>query len=226
MRIPLGTRLCLRFAILVCLIIAIAASILIGPAVLVSQPAAASVIDVSHPFLVPSRDHVAICVETVDGSQPGGDTERVRAQVRNALSIIASTPEWEAAGFASAEPTVASGCPQQGYALRSEVSMQGPRERFAGNPSLLRVEQASPFFLFVFVLPDDQISSLFEDWSIRVTSEEMLCNEGTCATATTGVYVSQTELEDQAFMSEWLMKGLGLTSLVPAENVVPDSEKQ
>jgi hypothetical protein len=173
---------------------------------------------VSNGLLAASRNQLAVCVHAAAGASFGADEARTRVQA--ALTDVIRDPLWSG-DAKTGLPVVDIGCPSEPYLLQPGVSYGG---KPIGDPSVQAVETASPYRVFVFVLPPAELSRIFGDTgsSIRVEPQEFLCEGDVCAEVTTGLYLSPEELADPDFLEGWPRKTLGLEPLVPEEKLPVD----
>jgi len=195
--------------------VAAAAAIVTG-AVVLALPGGDDSTDtlVSTGLLAASRERLGVCVQGVAGVAV--DTDKARKQVQAALGEVTSHPLWEAGVAGNQPPIVGQGCPSQPYLLRPGVSYGG---KPIGDPAVQRVDTASAYRVFIFVLPPQKLTEVFGDpqTAIRVEPQEFLCEGEVCAEVSTGLYVAPQELADSGFLKDWLNKALGLEPLVPEE---------
>lgn len=163
-------------------------------------------------LLASSRERLAVCIQAAEGADL--DISVARRAVEDALARIARGPEWAAAGLDVAPPAVAVGCPSAPFLLTSGRPSTG---KPAGDPELQEVKEASEYRVFLFVLPPPVIDDLFPDGTVRVEPQEFLCDRGTCAEVTTGLYLTPGEVNDPETLSQWLARALGLGPLVSEE---------
>ena len=68
----------------------------------------------------------------------------------------------------------------------------------------------STYRLMVFVLPEAETERLFGKSQFRWFAQEMTCGGDTCAEVTTGLYVSEREIQNPAAIVAMLAPALGL----------------
>jgi hypothetical protein len=180
-------------------------------------PAASAPPPPSVAFLAPNRERLAICVDGV-GDAAAAISEG-REQVESALAVVASHPLFERAGLGAAQPVVDEGCPHDPYLLEPGVYWEdGIPIAGAGRV----VPEVSIYRLFVFlVTPADLARAIDGTRPVRSAAEEMLCAGHQCWEVTTGIYLTPDEAADEAFLVEWLLRGLGLELIRPVE-IPPD----
>lgn len=152
-----------------------------------------------------TRDRLALCTQPVSGARA------TAAQARTAVAgALATTPE-----VARLAPgaVVEAGCPTTPYLLRPGA--RAPVGRPSGDPTMTRVDQPSKYRVFVFVLPQPEIDRLFGRTSLRRVAEEYLCEGDSCAEVTTGVYLSDAELQNGQLIRTRLEEALGPRPIGP-----------
>lgn len=170
--------------------------------------------DFSHNgLLAASRERLAVCVQVLDDA--GIDEPAAVARVDAALRDLAAQPAWSyqghpvvTAGFGFGPATVDAGCPSQPAVLQPGVRLD--RGMLSDGRAGLIVQRASPYRVFVFVLPEPEIAAAFAGSARRTVPQEFLCKGHTCAEVTTGVYLTANEIDDHAQLAEWLHQALGM----------------
>lgn len=214
-----------RVTLLAALVLAIVIILLRGAMSGNDSTARASVIDLDYPYLTTNRDHLGICVQTTSTASLTADDARSR--VSEALELVQQEEYWPDA-FATGRVAVDAGCPTIGSLLSPDNPVKPSGKGFQGGEARVNliVDSASPYLLYVFVLSDAELQALFGSVSNRAQAQEMLCDENRqCAQVTTGVYISDRELDDAAFLADWLSKGIGLVPAVAPANADPDAER-
>lgn len=174
---------------------------------------AAEPINISTLLLTDNRDRLSICVQPVDNVAV--TSAEARAGIEATLPELARHRYWRAAGLAIARPTVALGCPGDPYLLQPGVAMAGAKT--VGESSAGRVETASQYRIFVFVLPEERIKLIFGASANRAAIQEILCRGSGCAEATTGLYLSPQELRNPQFLKTVLEQAVGLEPRTPVD---------
>ena len=170
-------------------------------------------------LLAANRDRLALCVQPLAGAvQP----REARALVQGALAEVATHPSWAPAGLPAAPPAVEAGCPAAPALLRPGSAHDGGRPN--GDPLRERVERASRFRAFVFIVPEGQAATLFGGSSRRTAAQELLCDDHAhrCVAVTTGLYLTPGELRDAPFLRHALERAIGLEPpVLPPPPAVP-----
>lgn len=160
----------------------------------------------SSALLAPNRAALAACVAGVGPAAVAVPTARQR--IEQALTGLSQQPVWGKAGLAVVPRVVDIGCPSEPYLLQPGVTWEDGVPITGAGP---RVETASSYRLFVFVLPPDELSHVIRGrHDIRTAAQELLCRGHQCAEVSTGLYLTPDEVSNNAFLQEWLAKGLGL----------------
>jgi hypothetical protein len=152
---------------------------------------------------VSNRDRPAVCVDAVDTEET---LETIAASVvEAALPALVEHPTWDRTDYATKPPTIVEqGCPT-GPALysadNSNVSnLFEVRSRF--------VVTASYYRLHMFVVSTEEMNRLGGREAFRFSSEESVCSDDGCVPVTQGIYVSEEDLADQAFITNLLIRAL------------------
>jgi hypothetical protein len=160
-----------------------------------------------------NRDRLSICIRAI-GFQSQVQTEaEAKLGVERALVGVVRNPQWllPVNKLAVNPPTIDTGCylPSSVY---EPVDPAYPPHSLLVIPR--RVTTASNYRIVVFVVPEDEINRLTgglpRDQSIRAAPEETMCEGELCSTVTTGLYLAPSELQDAAFLTDWLLKAIGL----------------
>jgi hypothetical protein len=150
-----------------------------------------------------NRERLAICVQAV-GTDAGAEMD-VKRRIEALLPQLMEHPRWRPAGLGAAPPVVDIGCPSDPALLRPGAHPKG------GDPSSSSlVLEASPYLVFVFILPQAEIDRLFSNWPYRKVPQENLCEGHVCFEVTTGLYLSPGEAQQAPFLLESLLKAIGL----------------
>ena len=161
-------------------------------------------------LLTENRDRLAICVQAV-GVQPESGAlmnAAARAGVEAALLEVEKHPGWVGNGFAEQPAVVNEGCGVEPALYESRDpggqanSFFGVRGRSVSQPNYHRV--------LVFILPREEVARYSGPSGFRLTAEELACSGDTCDQVTTGVYLSEDELADTAWLADQLEKAVGL----------------
>lgn len=159
-------------------------------------------------LLTENRHMLEICVDAIDVDS--GLAAETKNTITDILPELEKHPVLASADVQLPDYSVEIGCPSDAALLRPGASVK------FGAPAA-NVDEASRFRLFVFVLSDQQITDLFGDWPARRVPQETLCEGGSCVEVTTGLYLSASDLEDETFVKDALVKGIGLEPAVPLE---------
>ncbi len=160
------------------------------------------------------RNELAICIQAlgadlaVDSSAQATAAEATaKSRIEAVLPQVATHPDWEPAGLAAFEPVIDIGCPSlpPGPAVPEGLF---PIQAIRGH----EVSKPSPYNVFVFILPPEQLEELVGASSTRTAGQEMICDKDhyECSAVTEGVYLSTEDLSDSALLTRVLENGLGL----------------
>lgn len=180
------------------------------------RPASSQAVASSPQLLAPNRDRLAICVQPLLGAAPPREAQ---ASVEAVLPAALQHPWWSSAGLAP--PVVETNCAAATTPFLLRPGAASIKGKPSGDFRSLDVTQAGRFRLFVFVLPQNRIDTIFGDSPYRAAAQEFLCRGHVCNEVSTGVYVSPQELRDAAFLKLALQRGLGLERPVPEERADP-----
>ncbi len=160
-------------------------------------------------LLTSARDRLAICVQTVGiGDMESSVASQAKTTIESTLADLAGDPVWVKEDLGSPPPVVDVGCPVGPAAYDPQA---GPRD--GKTLFLVRgrdVGQASYYRVFVFVLPDAEITRLAGSSGYRLTSEEFLCEVDACAEVTAGIYLRPAEVAEGGLLEENLRRAVGL----------------
>lgn len=175
----------------------------------------------SERMLLPgNREILGICVQATASASLTEDA--AREHVATAFELVKQADYWPDA-LDRERTTVDAGCPTVAALLHPEHPTQ-PTSK-GGNPDVEhRVERPSPYLVHVIVLSDDELRSVFGSIAMRVQVQEMQCTEHRqCWQVTTGLYLTDRELADTAFVTDWLSKSIGFVPPVPPSPSDPDA---
>ncbi len=168
-------------------------------------------IDTRSGLLARGRDRLLICVQGV--GPVSSAVPNARQRIEEALSAVASQhPNWNPAGYGRVSRAVQIGCPKDAHLLRPGVEYVNGRPGPSNvGERALQAQTATPFRLYVFVLPPDDLRRVIHgEFNVRTAAQEVLCDDGRCAEVTTGLYLTPEDLTNRPFLQEWVAKGLGL----------------
>jgi hypothetical protein len=174
------------------------------------EPRAPGKVRTDSGLLVPNRDRLSICVQASSGI--ASMQRDVRARIEQLLPAVEQHPNWSRARYNQVPRSVVAGCPGDAHLLRPGIEyIDGRPGPSSAGERPLQVEQASPHRLFVYILPQAELARIIRgQLNIRIAPQETVCEGFACAQVSTGLYVSPEELHNDAFMRDWLAKGLGL----------------
>jgi hypothetical protein len=148
------------------------------------------------------REDLAICVEVLPDA--GVKEEEAVAKVNAGLDRLKRMPPWSSFGFDMLSTRVLGGCPSGPHLLKPGVVRNDPN-----SPTPI-VEKASPYLLFVFVLPDTDIRQLFADAPDNQTAiQEVIRFGNDMHPVSTGIYIGPNDMESER-LAHLLKKGLGI----------------
>jgi len=156
-------------------------------------------ISVDNALHTANRDRLAICVSGMGGAK---DAEAEAKALDNALVEVAKRPVWDLTGIPrEPSPLVEAGCPFPPAHYGKHID-QFESGRW--------VDAASYYRLFVYVLPQDEVDNLDGFVIGREGAEEILrMSMDSGAEVTTGLYLGDEELDDNAFLVTQLAMSLG-----------------
>jgi hypothetical protein len=178
---------------------------------------------------VSNRDRLEICVQPAAGAVV--DASSVRAKVDGGLRDLSASPRWSQQGLGRGVPFVEVGCSAQPVVLQPGVVVTKAVTSTRHIPEIPHVHRPSRYALILFVLPDEKISDLFfgippQYWR---ETEERWCTGGEvpktrrekvsrCDGVTTGLYLSEAEVEVDQIVTATLGQALGVSeSPAPAD---------
>ena len=150
-------------------------------------------------LLTNNRTQLNVCVHSL---VPGMDNEETRGLVESALAQVRKHPNFKAARLDAADPAVDAGCPAP-----AQLGSPNWDAKLGAAPI---VTTASSYRLFVFVADVEQLSIAFGGRVPRTTAQEILCEGEQCSEVTTALYVTPSELRNQAASIDALTHGVGL----------------
>lgn len=167
-------------------------------------------------LIVEGRDRLEICVDYSQGtaavlSTPASN-ELAKSRVESALADVQSHPFWGPSGLGD-DPLVVVGCPAPAVALLPDAHLiaQGGKGYFSGAVPV--VDQPSLFREFIFVLDDATYIQLFTH-EPPIMEQEFITQGDQGIPVTYALYLSTSQLEDHAYLVEWLKKALGLEHIL------------
>lgn len=121
----------------------------------------------------------------VEFSLEAGAKPRLEA----AFTDVVKHPDWEASGLAAAELVIDSGCPSQ-----------PPPPGLPDYPKAIEVtfghivSEPSRYKLFVFILPRQELDAFLGGSTIRVASQERMCEGDVCWEVSAALYLAADEI--------------------------------
>jgi hypothetical protein len=159
------------------------------------------------------RDRLSICVDAVSPPaarlSPAWEEAQeglAKSAVDEALIAASLEPGWGEYNAGYPEPLVAVGC-------AGEPALYDPSAGPFISQSFLHIRgrivtDFSPYFLHVFVLPQEEIDRYDTGW--RFAREEILSYGDHGDVVTAGLYVSPEELANTEFFHDLFLKAIGL----------------
>ncbi len=168
---------------------------------------------------------VAVCLQAVEIGAEGQPLrgaaaieESAKPGIEAALTVLEEHPYWDDAGFGVAAPVLDIGCPSPPLAVLGGPLWVNGRPN-AGVP-VPHVDEPSPYWLFVFVMPSvEDIHRVLGGQSRRAVAQEFtemsLYREGPTLVHTSyGLYLTAEEIQAGGpFLARAMARGLGLESL-------------
>jgi hypothetical protein len=155
-----------------------------------------------------NRDRLALCVQAV-GVDSALQAE-AKSHIEKLLPQLEQHPNWALSGLEDTPPPVVDdGCPT------ADAALLRPGADVKGGAPGSAVAEPSPYQAFVFILPQSEIDRLFEGWPLRSVSQELLREGDVGLPVTTGIYMSIEEIRSPSFLSDTMVKGIGLENPVP-----------
>lgn len=160
-----------------------------------------------------NRDRLRLCIDRLDVSAV--DLNSGKTALDQALSEASNHQFWEPSGLAENEPVVDVGCPtppalfepdayvtERGFGLFVEVST--------------RVDEASPYRTFVYVISKEKLQETFGENYPIATQETLKRSNHEFGAVTLALFVTPDQLQDRGFLSQWLLVTSGV---LPASSV-------
>ncbi|HEV8573712.1 MAG TPA: hypothetical protein VGR43_03290 [Dehalococcoidia bacterium] len=162
-----------------------------------------------------------ICVEAIDPGSSGLTLAALenlaKVKTEGALAdISANNSTWQEIGVATV-PEVHTGCPAMPLPISSGKPFRGRVPQH--NISVGSVTAPSPYGLFIFVMPMEQIEQLLTTTTFRVVPQEYLCPIGgpTCSGSAAALYLTPDGVSiDADIVARGLETGLGLSDQSPS----------
>lgn len=161
---------------------------------------------------VTSRDHLALCIQGISGATV--DPVSATSKARDAARRVQSHPSWSLLRIRDDPISVAYGCPSPPV-LQPSGALIGRTQRLI---TTKYVSDASEYRLFIFVMPAVEVQRSFGSDSLysRVATEETICVSAEttsgqrCDGVTSGVYLTEAELDDPEAFNYAILRGLNL----------------
>ena len=210
----------LRFAVRATVLLAVAA--LVGVSIVLLEGDDDAMIDESGSGEVrgalanQQQRRLRFCVQAVDFDHPPfhrampGDPaveKRAKERIEDALKEVAKHPYWEAFGHAALGPPVVDiGCPSPPI-----MFVGGGDVKILGR----RVWEPSYYGVSVFILPDDKLAELAE-WGSPASSEEFMAGGDQAWGVTIGLYLTESQLEEEEYMTDMMTRAVGIEAFEKA----------
>jgi hypothetical protein len=147
------------------------------------------------------RSEVALCVQS---EEPGTATADAVALVQKAMTSVSKHSNWTLGAYKDQPIRVDAGCPNTPYLL--EPGAVHP-VLFGGAPP---TGKPGRYQAYVVVVPDEKISELFGDSSVRIAPQEMECMGHHCWEVTAALYLTKDELNTPEKLEDGLLRVLGV----------------
>jgi hypothetical protein len=160
-----------------------------------SAPAVAPVTGLHVPdkrqlVLDENRSDLAICVQVA--AEANVDPAVVQTAAKAALTALAARDTWTKRGYDLLQNRVEVGCPAAPHLL--EPGVKRIPAGLASDP-IPYVAHASPYMIFLFVLPDADINRVFGDTFQRTSAQEYLRQGDSAIPVTIGLYLAPSEIQ-------------------------------
>lgn len=162
-------------------------------------------------LLTTNRASLKLCV---DSKVPGISNETLKTNIELYLEYVKQHPDFVPSGLAgNASPQVDAGCP-------GPARITDPGFRYRSGSSDLRgigVDEPSPYRVYVYVVPQEQITPL-ADKPFRGVPQEMYCQQpADCAEVARAVYLTPADVSNAGLVARELARAAGLDeSRLPA----------
>jgi hypothetical protein len=165
--------------------------------------------DVGAPAPTASGRTGALCVDALSVSSPVSDEPAIEESVRASAATVASenlsNPGWQPLGWK--DVSVTAGCPGPPLPLTMEGTWTFGTPGDKAPPS---VDALSPYSLFIFVMPLEDIDMLLGGTDVRAAGQEYQCSMDVCFPRRTAVYVTPEEAVNPELLRVRIEEGLGL----------------
>jgi hypothetical protein len=203
-------------AVLVALVAAAAVALLTGVAFALNSGSHGRSGDA---LLTSNREKLRLCVEVIDVAE--AKSKDAAEKITKAFTKVVKHPKFADWGYAKGDVDVDSGCPGEPFLLQPGIEFKNGLP--VGEPKPPVVDEASVYRLFVYVVSQKVRDSVIKgDLDVRSFPQEAICENRTCRTVTTAIYLTEEEFEDKEFLTEWLIRGL---ELEPPKGYTPDNFK-
>lgn len=144
---------------------------------------------------------VSMCVQPLDrvsaGSFVASEASQLATTAKDVIegeleSIRQTNGFWQRLDY-GAVPDVKIGCPSLPVPVIKPVELR--ENALFHNALETQVEEPSPYWVHVFVVPDGTVGEILIDWTGRVAPQEWVCTGHSCDTVTWGIYIESDELE-------------------------------
>lgn len=162
-------------------------------------------------LMVDNRSALSICV---DSKVSDIGNEQLAGAAARALEHVKKHPHYQLAGLAAVNSTVEVGCP--GPARAGLPGFDPTSGELGDDPAQsIAVAQPSRYRTFVFIVPEERISTFKEldpytPYPVRRTPQETYCHDGECFEVTTALYFTRAELGNASVLVPNLIRGVGL----------------
>ncbi len=153
-------------------------------------------------FITSNRDHLRICVESLD---PSVTSDELKQYTAKALDQVKSHPDFVAAGLAQGTPQIDIGCPGPARAMGEGFSWETGGNGDGATPW---VSEPGPYLTYVFVVPSDKVASPAS--LLRVVPQEYYADGQDRAVVTAAVYLTPDDLQAPGSVVRYLTRGVGL----------------
>lgn len=157
------------------------------------------------------RTTAKVCIESfVDGVNASDVSKKVINQVEKTLK---KHNNWQYTEIDKYKFEVVTDCSFSPLLLEEDKK----HVFYASDLDSMRVvDTVSPERLGIFIVDQAVVDKHFKGLPTRWNPEEFYCEEGSCGEATTGIYLTQADIESPKFVQE-LKHGFGLELSTPAD---------
>lgn len=149
-------------------------------------------------LLSSNRTKLGLCI----GNFADKDIANFVNQVQKILeNIQQNSPLWQDQNYKNYQLQIETNCPREPYLLN--LNAKHPLLSISGESQdypVPIVQIPSEYRFHIYIVPDEIIYTHFQETSMRISPEEMLCDGEQCYEITTGFYFSAKETNDALYV--------------------------